>query len=135
MLSGICSGLLFKKLGGKQWHLNIIFTALCFPLPAFCVSGIVNNIAWAENLTSALPLTTILMLLCVWTFGALPLTGLGGVTGRLGSVDPLNETSDKPSKLNKNVKDVFKHFLNSLISTLDWSLYLQVINYSLLTHL
>lgn len=59
IFGGLVAGRLYKQLKGKNWAWNTILTASIFPVPLVIVFSIVNTIAWNNNSTAALPITTI----------------------------------------------------------------------------
>ncbi|RYH32021.1 transmembrane 9 family protein [archaeon] len=59
IFGGMVAGRLYKQLKGKNWAWNTMLTAAVFPVPLTLVFAIVNAIAWQNNSTAALPVTTI----------------------------------------------------------------------------
>ncbi|KJE91774.1 transmembrane 9 superfamily member 1 [Capsaspora owczarzaki ATCC 30864] len=81
-ISGYISGSFFKKIGGQNWVWNIMLTACLFSVPFFLVWSIINSIAWAYESTQALPVSKILIVMCLWLFVGFPLTVVGGIVGK-----------------------------------------------------
>jgi transmembrane 9 superfamily member 2/4 len=61
VVGGFISARLFKQLKGVNWVWNTVLTALVFPAPLGLVFCWVNGVAWVQQSTAALPLTTILV--------------------------------------------------------------------------
>lgn len=61
LFGGLVGGRLFKQLKGQNWAWNTVLTASIFPVPLAVVFLVVNTIAWNNNSTVALPITTILV--------------------------------------------------------------------------
>lgn len=59
---GFVAARLYKQLKGNNWVWNVILTSILFPAPLFAVFCWVNGVAWTQQSTAALPLTTILVL-------------------------------------------------------------------------
>jgi hypothetical protein len=64
-IGGLVAARLFKQLKGQNWVWNVILTSIIFPAPLFAVFCWVNGIAWTQQSTAALPLTTILVSLAL----------------------------------------------------------------------
>ena len=60
-VGGFTSARLFKQLKGQNWVWNVILTSIIFPSPLSAVFCWVNGVAWTQQSTAALPLTTILV--------------------------------------------------------------------------
>lgn len=86
-------------MGGTHWALNIIVTACLFPAALFIVAMLLNNIAWAVNSTAALPFSSVIFVLFIWALVTLPLTVLGGITGRVRTDETLNDVGGKLPKI------------------------------------
>eukprot|EP01015_Nassula_variabilis_P007587 TRINITY_DN1582_c0_g1_i8.p1 TRINITY_DN1582_c0_g1~~TRINITY_DN1582_c0_g1_i8.p1 ORF type:complete len:463 (-),score=127.17 TRINITY_DN1582_c0_g1_i8:63-1451(-) len=101
IIAGYVSGRLYKYLNGPHWALNIITTAVIFPIPLFIIWFILNNLAWAYGSSAAIPFGTIVIILLMWAVVTFPLTILGGITGRMKAKDSVLD--DKFSKLMKPI--------------------------------
>jgi len=99
IISGLVSARFYKYLGGTHWALNIILTASIFPASAFIVAMLLNNIAWAVNSTAALPFSSVMFVIFIWALVTLPLTVLGGITGRVRTDETLNDVGGKLPKM------------------------------------
>jgi len=99
VISGLVSARFYKYLGGTHWALNIILTASLFPACLFTVAMLLNNIAWAVNSTAALPFSSVMFVLFIWALVTLPLTVLGGITGRVRTDETLNDVGGKLPKI------------------------------------
>lgn len=60
---------------------------------------LLNNIAWAVNSTAALPFSSVMFVLFIWALVTLPLTVLGGITGRVRTDETLNDVGGKLPKM------------------------------------
>lgn len=58
-VNGLVSARLYRQLGGKKWHWNIVTAALVFPGPLALVWSFLNSVAWGHQSTRALPAATI----------------------------------------------------------------------------
>jgi hypothetical protein len=103
VIAGVISSRFFKYLGGASYAVNILSTSLLFPLPLFLIAMLLNNIAWAANSTSALPFTSVLFVIMMWGIVTLPLTILGGITGRMKMDETLVDVGDKLPKVSKTI--------------------------------
>eukprot|EP01016_Furgasonia_blochmanni_P033307 TRINITY_DN3472_c0_g3_i3.p1 TRINITY_DN3472_c0_g3~~TRINITY_DN3472_c0_g3_i3.p1 ORF type:complete len:590 (-),score=141.94 TRINITY_DN3472_c0_g3_i3:201-1970(-) len=99
IIGGYVAARTYKYLGGSHWALNIITTAILYPIPFFIVWFILNNLAWAEGSTAALPIGTILFIVLLWGLVSFPLTVVGGISGRLRTKDVIAD--DKLPKAQK----------------------------------
>jgi transmembrane 9 superfamily member 1 len=61
-VGGFVAARLFKQLKGLNWVWNVVLTSFLFPTPLFLVFCWVNGVAWTQQSTAALPLTTILVM-------------------------------------------------------------------------
>lgn len=48
---------------------------------------VINNIAWYMDSTAAIPLKSIFFIVFLWTVVYLPMTAIGGISGRLRTID------------------------------------------------
>jgi len=81
-VGGYSSVSLYRQMNGKLWVRCILLQALLFPLPVLGVFMWVNSVALAHGSTSALPLTAILTVFCLFGFICAPLTVLGGILAK-----------------------------------------------------
>lgn len=98
---GMVAGRLFKQLKGQQWAWNTLLTACIFPVPLIAVFLFVNTIAWNNNSTAALPITTIGLMGAIILFVHLPLTVVGAVVGR-----NMTDEYKPPCRTNKVPREV-----------------------------
>jgi len=82
VIGGYVAGTIFKQMGGEKWHWNIIMVLTLFTLPLTVVFSFVNTAAIFSGVTAAVPAKTIIIILCIFLFVNVPLTIIGGITGR-----------------------------------------------------
>ncbi|KAI9350076.1 hypothetical protein DFJ73DRAFT_625271 [Zopfochytrium polystomum] len=82
IIAGYYSGSFYTKYGGKSWVRLIFVTAGLFPTVLFGIVIGVNFIAIAKNSTRAIPFTSMLAVLAIWTFCVFPLSLVGVILGR-----------------------------------------------------
>ena len=81
-LSGYVSGSFYARYSGKNWVHAMILTSLLLPA-VFSISAIcVNLVAIYQTLSRAIPIGTMIAVLCIWLFLVFPLTLIGAVVGR-----------------------------------------------------
>jgi transmembrane 9 superfamily member 1 len=81
-VNGLVSARLYRQLGGKRWHWNIVTAALVFPGPLALVWSFLNSVAWGHQSTAALPAATIAIIAGLFLFVSFPLSVVGGIAGR-----------------------------------------------------
>eukprot|EP00003_Mantamonas_plastica_P025064 TRINITY_DN4827_c0_g1_i5.p1 TRINITY_DN4827_c0_g1~~TRINITY_DN4827_c0_g1_i5.p1 ORF type:complete len:522 (+),score=117.36 TRINITY_DN4827_c0_g1_i5:3-1568(+) len=81
-VGGFFSSKYYIQMGGKHWAWNVLLSGTLFPIPFFITAAILNTIAIVYGTTSALPFGTIVVVLLIYTLVGLPLTVLGGISGR-----------------------------------------------------
>jgi len=101
--SGLISARMYKYLGGEGWAVNIVLAACLFPVPLFVVALILNNFAWMAHSTAALPFSSILFIFFMWALVTIPLTIIGGITGRMRMDETLVDVGDKMPKIAKPI--------------------------------
>jgi transmembrane 9 superfamily member 1 len=108
-VGGFVAARLFKQLKGLNWVWNVVLTSFLFPTPLFLVFCWVNGVAWTQQSTAALPLTTILLMLSIFIFVHFPLTVAGAIAGR-------NVTEDykPPHRFVDHLSTFLQHFLDFL---------------------
>uniref|UniRef100_A0A6B2L0K6 Transmembrane 9 superfamily member n=1 Tax=Arcella intermedia TaxID=1963864 RepID=A0A6B2L0K6_9EUKA len=82
LISGFVSSFWYKKMEGPSWPWNILLTASVFALPFLIMAFFVNSVAIFHHVTKALPITAILAVLLIWLLVGIPLTVVGGITGK-----------------------------------------------------
>ena len=80
-LSGFVSARIYKMMGGTLWRRNTAFTAVGFPALLAGTAFFINFFIWAEHSTRAIPITTMLALVCLWVCISVPLVCLGAYFG------------------------------------------------------
>lgn len=106
VISGLVSARFYKYLGGTHWALNIVFTASLFPGALFLIVMLLNNIAWALESTAALPFSSVMFVIFIWVLITLPLTVLGGITGRVKTDETLNDVGGKLPKIARPIPEL-----------------------------
>lgn len=99
ILAGYYSSRLYKTFGGTSWKTNVLFvstpppteklyttnlatkTSTFVPGLLFATLFTLNLLVWAQSSSSALPFTTLLALLTLWSLVQTPLVYLGGYLG------------------------------------------------------
>lgn len=74
-------------MGGKHWALTILTTCIMYPGVVFLIWSVINTIAWHNNSTAAIPFGSVFFIVCMWLLINVPLTTLGGITGRMKSLN------------------------------------------------
>lgn len=81
-VGGFTSATFYKQFEGDKWAWNLVLSATLFTGPFVLVFSFVNTIALVYHATAAVPITTILLVLCILLFVGFPLTLLGGIAGK-----------------------------------------------------
>ena len=81
-IAGYISGSTYLKHGGNRWIRTMLVTASLLPGAATILSVVLNLVGWSYGSTSAIPISTFLVILVLWTVVAVPLTLAGTVVGR-----------------------------------------------------
>ncbi|PQQ12985.1 transmembrane 9 superfamily member 5 isoform X3 [Prunus yedoensis var. nudiflora] len=63
------------------WERSVLLTAILYLGPLFVISSILNTVAISYGATAAIPFGTLLAILLIYAFLAIPLHALGGVIG------------------------------------------------------
>eukprot|EP00968_Pinguiococcus_pyrenoidosus_P009866 scaffold770_cov255-Pinguiococcus_pyrenoidosus.AAC.19 len=100
-VGGLVAGRLYKQLDGRNWVWNIICTYLIFPLPLFLVFCFVNTLALVHGSMAAMPITTIIVVACLFVFVNFPLTVIGGIVGR-----NLTDRFEPPCRTKKQPREI-----------------------------
>lgn len=77
----------------------MLTTAMFVPVPIFLVVMLLNNIAWASEATSALPASSVILIIVLWIAIVVPLTIFGGIAGRSRIEETLNDVGYRLPKL------------------------------------
>jgi len=80
-ISGYLSARLYKTFGGQNYRKNTLMTALLFPGLLFSLMFFLNLFTWAQASSTAIPFTTLLVLIFLWLLIQLPLVHLGSYYG------------------------------------------------------
>lgn len=102
-LGGYVSARLYRQLGGKNWVWNIVLCAFVVPGPLLLVFAFLNTVAIWNDSSAALPFGTIMILLGLFLFVALPLTIIGGIWGKNR---PSSVKFDAPCRTNKIPREI-----------------------------
>lgn len=82
IIAGERSTYFYTHMGGKAWSWNVVLTATLFALPFFGIMILLNIMSVARDLVTAMHWDTMLSVLAIWLFVGLPLTLIGGITGK-----------------------------------------------------
>ena len=94
-LNGYVSARIYKMLGGKLWRRNTAFTAIGFPALIASTAFFINLFVWAEHSTRAIPITTMLALVCLWVGISVPLVCIGAYFGyKRDKIENPNDVND-----------------------------------------
>lgn len=72
----------YTHMGGTAWSWNVVLTASLFALPFGAIMLLLNIVSLIRDLVSALHIDAVLAVFAIWLFVGLPLTLLGGITGK-----------------------------------------------------
>ncbi|CAD8122141.1 unnamed protein product [Paramecium sonneborni] len=106
-INGYYCGKFYKFYGGKSWLLNLFITAVLFPVSAISILFMIDVLSYLFGTTTTLSFTSIFSVGFILTVVYLPLTIIGGVTGRLRTIDELFE-----KRLKKKFKISNYYFLS-----------------------
>jgi transmembrane 9 superfamily protein 2/4 len=79
--SGYMSARIYKMFGGENWKSNVLLTSFLCPGVVFSVFFVLNILLWSASSSGAVPFTTLLGLLALWTMVSVPLTFVGAYFG------------------------------------------------------
>jgi len=82
VIGGFVSASFFKQMGGEKWAWNIVLVLTLFTAPFVAIFSFVNTAAIIYKATAAVPIDTILIVLCIYLFVNVPLTIMGGIAGK-----------------------------------------------------
>ncbi|KAI6658978.1 Transmembrane 9 superfamily member 4-like isoform X3 [Oopsacas minuta] len=80
-IGGYTSGRFYKTMGGFDYKLAAVSTALFYPAIIFIISALINVLFVTKQSTQALPMPTVAILLALWGFISLPLVYIGFYIG------------------------------------------------------
>merc|ERR1719215_130327 len=81
ILGGYSSARLYKLMGGDDWKMTTIMTALLYPGIFFTIFFILDLFIWGQKSSGAVPLATMFALLVLWFGISVPLVFLGSYFG------------------------------------------------------
>ncbi|KFD53092.1 hypothetical protein M513_06006, partial [Trichuris suis] len=81
IVNGYVSARLYKAVGGIKWKLNVLLTCFLCPGIIFGLFFMCNVILWAKKSSTAVPFSTLCLLLFLWFGISLPLTFTGAYFG------------------------------------------------------
>eukprot|EP01130_Rhizamoeba_saxonica_P000752 TRINITY_DN10677_c0_g1_i1.p1 TRINITY_DN10677_c0_g1~~TRINITY_DN10677_c0_g1_i1.p1 ORF type:complete len:588 (-),score=102.86 TRINITY_DN10677_c0_g1_i1:32-1795(-) len=81
-VAGYVSGQYYARNGGKRWKFTMILTAMLFPGFVFGLAFLLNFVAIIYGSLASIPFTTMLIMVALWGFIAIPLTMGGTILGR-----------------------------------------------------
>lgn len=81
VFSGYFSARTFKNFDGRDYRRNAYMTALLFPGLSFCVVLVLNLFVWAQASSTAIPFSTLLLILVLWLCVQVPLVYAGSHYG------------------------------------------------------
>lgn len=105
MFNGYYASKYYKYLGGKHWALNIVVSSLLFPIILFIIWFILNSIAWSNDSTAAVPFGSVFFVMLLWFIIYMPLTILGGITGKMKCEEILPNVDSSLPRLYKPVPE------------------------------
>ncbi|KAJ1621526.1 hypothetical protein T492DRAFT_1069239 [Pavlovales sp. CCMP2436] len=82
LVGGYVSGGLYMQMGGRQWTRVLLYTASLFPVSVILTMAVLNLVAMGYRSMSAIPFTTVVVMLILWLLVAVPLTVAGTILGR-----------------------------------------------------
>lgn len=83
LFSGYFSARTFKSFDGKDFRRNALITALLFPGLSFGIAFVLNIFVWGQASSTAIPFSTLLLILVLWLCIQLPLVYAGSYYGYL----------------------------------------------------
>ncbi|CAD8210873.1 unnamed protein product [Paramecium pentaurelia] len=101
-INGYQTGKFYKFFGGKNWVLNLIIATVLFPISAILILFMIDIISLLFGTTSTFSFTAVFSVGFILIIVYLPLTIIGGVSGRLRTVDQLFEKRLKKKLLISN---------------------------------
>ena len=82
LVAGYSSGALYCRSQGTSWIKTMLYTAGLFPGLCLALTLVLNSVALMYKSLAAVPFTSILMVLLIWVFLAVPLCIIGTILGR-----------------------------------------------------
>ncbi|KAK9467418.1 hypothetical protein V1512DRAFT_205662 [Lipomyces arxii] len=81
VFSGYFSSQLYKSFKGEKWLKNALRTSMLVPGVLLGFLFVINFFSWGKSSSSAIPLGTLIALLCMWLFILVPLVVVGAWFG------------------------------------------------------
>jgi len=103
IFNGYYASKYYKYMGGKNWALNIMLSCLLFPAILFATWFIINSIAVFYESTAAIPFGAAFFVIILCLIIYIPLTVLGGITGKFRQIDLLPNIDSGLPRLQKPV--------------------------------
>jgi transmembrane 9 superfamily protein 2/4 len=99
-IGGYASARAYKSFNGEKWKMNIVLTPTLVPGIVFVTFFLLNLFLWAERSSSAVPFTTMLVLVCIWFLISIPLSFAGSWVGfRQPAITPPVRTNQIPRQI------------------------------------
>lgn len=102
-MNGYYTGKFYKFYGGKSWLLNLFIAAVIFPISALSVFIIVDVFGFLFGTTATFSFSAVFSIGFILAVVYLPLTLIGGVSGRLRTIDELYEKRLKKRMLTNDL--------------------------------
>merc|ERR1739848_368415 len=81
VLAGFTSARFYKVMGGENWGISTLFTAITYPGTCFLVFFVLDMMIWGQRSLGAVPFTTMFAILVLWFGISVPLVFLGSYFG------------------------------------------------------
>ncbi|KAL0225732.1 hypothetical protein P9112_013056 [Eukaryota sp. TZLM1-RC] len=81
-IGGTISGYLYKRIGGKDYALNLVVQSVLYSVPALFIIFSLSFIALGSNVTHSLSFSTVLLLVSLLLFVSFPLSIVTGLASR-----------------------------------------------------
>ncbi|KAK8029333.1 hypothetical protein PG991_006389 [Apiospora marii] len=99
-VGGYSSARVYKSLNGEKWKLNIGLTPLLVPGIVFATFFFLNLFLWANQSAGAVPMSTMLVIICIWFIISIPLSFAGSWLGfRAPAFEPPVRTNQIPRQI------------------------------------
>lgn len=83
LVGGYTAASFHTQFAETGWERSVLLTGILYPGPQFVILSVLNTIAVSYGATAALPFGTIMVILLIYIFLAIPLLALGGFFGNL----------------------------------------------------
>jgi hypothetical protein len=103
-VSGFVSARLYALWGGDKWATNAVLTASLFAAPFFVTFAIINTMAAGHGSSTAIPFTTVLLIIMLWGLVTFPLTVFGALQGRKHA--PKYDVPCKPNRVAREIPPI-----------------------------